>query len=379
MTLAAAAMADRIPLIDLAAQRARIGPAIDAAVARVHAHGQYILGPEVAALESALAAFVGAGHCVTCANGTDALVLALKALGIGPGDGVIVPAFTFIATAEAVVLAGGVPVFADVRPATFDLDPSGLGPAIAAARAAGVRARAVIPVDLFGLPADYDAIADAAPGLAIVGDAAQSLGGARSGRSAGTLAPVTTTSFFPTKPLGCYGDGGAIFTDDADAAQVLRSLRSHGAGTSKYDNVRIGTNSRLDTLQAAILLEKLKVLPDELAARRSIAGRYAAGLGNWVGCPVVPEGAESAWALYTVQSDRRAAIAAAAAANGVATAIYYSVPLHCQPAYRGYPRASARLAVAERLGDTVLSLPMHPYLSPDAQDRVIAVVGDAAG
>ena len=366
-----------VPLIDLAAQRRRLGREIDAAVARVHAHGRYILGPEVDALEGALARFVGARHCISCANGTDALVLSLKTVGVGPGDAVIVPSFTFIATAEAVVLAGATPVFADIASDTFNLDPEGIAPALAAARAAGLQPRAVMPVDLFGLPADYDAIAAAVGDLTVVADAAQSLGGALGHRAVGSLAPITTTSFFPSKPLGCYGDGGAVFTDDDGWAATLRSLRSHGGGTSKYDNVRIGTNSRLDTLQAAILLEKLAILPEERASRRRLAARYRAGLGDLVTCPREQEEAASAWALYTVQSDRRAAITAATSAAGIATAVYYPVPLHRQPAYRHFPRVAERLPVAERLSETALSLPMHPYLTDEAQDRVIAVVTDA--
>jgi dTDP-4-amino-4,6-dideoxygalactose transaminase len=282
-----------IPFIDLAAQRRRLGASIDAALARVTEHCQFILGPEVRALEAELASFCGARHAVSCASGTDALVLVLMAKGIGPGDAVVCPSFTFCATAEVVALLGATPVFADVDEATFNIDPSSLERAIAKAKRLGLKPRAVIPVDLFGLPADYDAIAAiaAAEGIFILDDAAQAFGATYHGRPLGTFGLATTTSFFPAKPLGCYGDGGAIFTDDDELAALLVSLRVHGQSTTdKYDNVRVGLTGRLDTMQAAVLLEKMKIFPDEIAARNAAAERYGNALGNVAGVPRVPEG-----------------------------------------------------------------------------------------
>jgi dTDP-4-amino-4,6-dideoxygalactose transaminase len=368
-----------IPFIDLAAQQRRLKDGIDRAIARVLAHGQYILGPEVLALEERLAGFCGAQHALTCASGTDALLLALMALRIGRGDAVFVPAFTFVATAEAVALVGATPFFVDVGAEDFLLDPEGLAPGIGEARRLGLVPRALIPVDLFGHPADYGEIGAIAQahGLAVIADAAQGFGGARDGRRVGALARFTATSFFPAKPLGAYGDGGAIFTEDPEMVEVLSSLRVHGQGVDRYDNVRIGINGRLDTLQAAILLEKLAVFADEIAARNRIARRYTEALRDLAGCPGVASGAESAWAQYTLRLGNRDAVAAALAARQVPTAIYYPRPLHLQGAYAGFPRAPQGLPVAERLAREVLSLPMHPYLEPLVQDRIISAVREA--
>jgi len=364
-----------IPFIDLAAQRRRLGAAIDTAVARVLGHGQFILGPEVRAFEAELAEFCGARHAVTCASGTDALVLALRALGIGPGDAVICPSFTFCATAEVAVLVGATPVFVDVDPVTFNIDVNGIAGAIDAAKAAGLTPKAIIPVDLFGLPADHVAVAAAAKaaGLHVVDDAAQGFGATYQNRRIGTFGQATCTSFFPAKPLGCYGDGGAVMTDDGALADVLRSLRVHGQGSDKYDNVRIGIASRLDTIQAAILSEKLKIFPDEIEARNRIAGRYAQGLRDVATVPTVPDGYSSVWAQYTIRvsGGRRDALAAALKAEGIPTAIYYPIPLHRQVAYRNYPVSKAGLAVSDRIAGEVISLPMHPYLAPETQDRII--------
>ena len=293
-----------IPFIDVAAQRRRLGSKVDEAIARVLAHCQFIGGPEVGEFEQALAAFCGARHAVSCASGTDALVLVLMAKGIGPGDAVICPTFTFCATAEVVALVGATPVFADVEAATFNLDAASAARARSRPRARlGLKPKAVIPVDLFGLPADHDAIAAVAKaeGLFVLDDAAQAFGATYKGRQLGTLAPATATSFFPAKPLGCYGDGGAVLTDDADLVAVLKSLRVHGQGTDKYDNVRIGMTARLDTMQAAVLIEKLKIFPDEIAARDRVAARYAQALGDVVGVPRVPDGCTSVWAQYTIR------------------------------------------------------------------------------
>jgi dTDP-4-amino-4,6-dideoxygalactose transaminase len=372
-----------IPFVDVAAQRRRLGARIDAAIARVLAHCQFIMGPEVAALEEQLASFCGARHALGCASGTDALLLALMAKGIGPGDAVICPAFTFCASAEAVVLVGATPVFADVDAATFNLDPASLEAALVAARRASLRSKAVMTVDLFGLPAAYDAIAKfaAAHGLVVIADAAQSFGAVYHDRRVGTLAPVTTTSFFPSKPLSCYGDGGAVFTDDDGLAALMRSLRIHGQGADKYDNVRIGINGRLDTIQAAVLIEKLAIFAEELATRERIARRYDEALCDLAIVPQVPDGLTSVWALYTVRLPARArtGVMAALAVQGIPSVVYYPKPLHRQAAYRHYPVAGNGLPVTDRLADEVLSLPMHAYLDEATQDRTIAALRAALG
>ncbi len=365
-----------IPFIDLKAQQARIKPAIDAGIQAVLAHGRYIMGPEVAELEQQLSAFCGAAHTLTCANGTDALQLALMALAVGPGDAVFVPAFTFAATAEVVPLVGATPVFVDVDRDTFDLDAASLSRAIDEARRLQLRPRAVIAVDLFGLPADYDAITAVAESASVyvISDTAQGFGGTYRGRRTGAIGHVATTSFFPAKPLGCYGDGGAIFTGDAALASLIDSLRVHGKGAHKYDNARIGINSRLDTLQAAILLAKLAIYEDELRVRRQVAARYDQGLSDVVETPTIPSGLQSTFAQYTVKlpvGADRAAVQAGLKEHGIPTAVYYSRPLHQQTAYRSFVRDPAGLPVSEALSQRVLSLPMHAYLSYDAQDRVI--------
>jgi dTDP-4-amino-4,6-dideoxygalactose transaminase len=370
-----------IPFIDVAAQRRRLGRGVDEAIARVLAHCQFIQGPEVRALENELAAFCGARHAIACSSGTDALRLVLMAWGIGPGDAVICPTFTFCATAEVVVLCGATPVMADVRADTFNLDPASAERAVATAKRLGLKPRAIIPVDLFGLPADHDAIAAvaAAHGLQVLDDAAQSFGATYKGRKLGTLATATATSFFPAKPLGCYGDGGAIFTDDNALADRIRSLRIHGEGTDKYDAARIGLTARLDTIQAAILLEKLKIFPEEIVARNAVVRRYTAGLDGVATVPRLGNAATSVWAQYTIRlaPGRRDALAGMLKAQGIPTAIYYAKPLHWQAAYRAFPVADGGMPVSERLATEVISLPMHPYLEPPVQDRIIAAVRGA--
>lgn len=364
-----------IPFIDLAAQRRRIGPAIDAALVAVAEAGQYIMGPEVAKLEAELAAFCGAAHVISCASGTDALILSLMAKGIGAGDAVLCPSFTFAATAEAVALVGATPVFVDIEADTFDMSATSLREGISTARAAGLRPVGIIVVDLFGQPADYDAIEAIAAenDLWILDDAAQAFGATYRGRAIGRIGQMTATSFFPAKPLGCYGDGGAIFTDDADLASILRSLRVHGQGSDKYDNVRIGLSGRLDTMQAAVLLEKLKVFPEEIIARDRIAAIYGEGLAGDVIVPTVIEGATSVWAQYTIRlpAGTRDAVSAALKAVGIPTAVYYPKPLHLQTAYRHFPVAGNGLPVSESIAEQVLSLPMHPYLDLPTQTRII--------
>ena len=371
-----------IPFIDVAAQRRRLGRAVDDAIARVLGHCQFIQGPEVRALEAKLAAFCGARHAVACSSGTDALRLVLMAWEIGPGDAVICPAFTFCATAEVVALAGATPVLADVLPDTFNLDPASCERAVATAKRLGLKPKAVIPVDLFGLAADHDAIAAiaAAHGMAVLDDAAQAFGATYKGRKLGGLgAAAAATSFFPAKPLSCYGDGGAVFIDSDDLAARVRSLRVHGEGADKYDAVRVGITGRLDTIQAAILLEKLKIFPDETAARDVVARRYAAGLGDLATVPSVGGQSTSVWAQYTIRlaPGRRDALAAALKARGIPTAVYYAKPLHRQTAYRNCPLADGGLPVSERLAEEVISLPMHAYLEPAVQDRIITAVRGA--
>ncbi len=367
-----------IPFIDLVAQRRRLGPAVDKAVARVLDHCQFILGPEVRTFETELAAFCGAKHVITCASGTDALVLALRAFGIGPGDAVICPSFTFCATAEVAVLVGATPVFVDVDPTTFNIDAKGIAGAVETAKAAGLTPKAVIPVDLFGLAADHGAVAVAAKdhGLMVLDDAAQGFGASFNNRRLGTFGHATATSFFPAKPLGCYGDGGAVMTDDDNLAGLMRSIRVHGQGSDRYDNVRIGLASRLDTIQAAVLSEKLKIFPDEIDARNRVARRYAEALGDVVPVPSVPAGSTSVWAQYTIRlkAGTRDAFAVALKAEGVPTAIYYPIPLHLQQAYKHYPVGKGGVAVSEKLAAEVISLPMHPYLDETTQGRIVDVV-----
>jgi dTDP-4-amino-4,6-dideoxygalactose transaminase len=367
-----------IPFIDVAAQRRRLGRSVDEAIARVLGHCQFILGPEVRTFEAELAAFCGARHAVSCASGTDALVMVLMALGVGPGDAVICPSFTFTATAEVAVLVGATPVLADVEEASFNLDPDSLRRACATARAAGLRPRVVIPVDLFGQPADYDrinAVAEA-EGLFVLDDAAQGFGATYKNRRVGALAPATATSFFPAKPLGCYGDGGAVLTDDEELAAVLRSVRVHGEGRDKYDCVRIGLTGRLDTIQAAVLIEKLKIFPEEIVARERIARRYSAALADVATVPRLAQGSTSVWAQYTLRlvPGRRDALMATLKGQGIPTAIYYPIPLHRQGPYQHFPVAEGGAPVSERLADEVISLPMHAYLEEPTQDRIIEAV-----
>jgi dTDP-4-amino-4,6-dideoxygalactose transaminase len=370
--------------IDLAAQRRRLGKSIDEAVSKVLAHCQFINGPEVTQLEAELAAFSGAKHVVTCASGTDALLMVLMAKDVGRGDAVFCPSFTFCATGEAVALTGATPVFVDVDEATFNMDPNSLKRGIATAIRKGLKPRAVIPVDLFGQSADHDAIAAIAEaeGLIVLDDAAQAFGASYKGRRLGTSGLATATSFFPAKPLGCFGDGGAIFTDDAELAATLRSIRVHGQGSDKYDNVRLGLTARLDTMQAAILIEKLKIFEDEIVARNLVAERYARGLGNVVSVPRLASGCTSVWAQYTIRLPKgtdRDGFAAALKARGIPTAIYYTRSMHQQTAYRDYPVADGGLPVSEALSDDVISLPMHAYLDEPTQERVIRAVRSALG
>lgn len=367
-----------IPFIDVAAQRRRLGTAIDEATTRVLNHCQFLMGPEVTAFEQQLAAFCGAKHALSCSSGTDALVMTLMAKNIGPGDAVFCPTFTFCATAESAALIGATPVFVDVHADTFNIDVESLKSAIKTAKTQGLKPKAVIPVDLFGLPADHDAIAEIADAekLFILDDAAQGFGGTYKGRDIGALGHATATSFFPAKPLGCYGDGGAVLTDDDELLSILKSVRIHGQGTDKYDNVRLGLTGRLDTIQAAVLIEKLKIFRDEIVTRNRVAQRYSKELKDIATVPVVPEDYESVWAQYTIRlaSGKRDLLAKALQAEGIPTAIYYARPLHRQTAYRHFPVAGNGLPVSEQLADEVISLPMHAYLDEPTQDRIIDAV-----
>lgn len=367
-----------IPFIDLEAQRARIGARIDEAVLRVLASCRFVNGPEVAAFEEKLAAFAGARFAVSCSSGTDALALLLMAWGVKAGDAVFCPAFTFCATAEVVPWVGATPVFVDVKADTFNMDAESLELAIAAAEAQGLVPRVVIPVDLFGQPADYDAILPVAEkhGLKVLCDTAQGFGGTWNNRRTGSIGDATATSFFPAKPLGCYGDGGAILTDDAELVAVLNSLREHGQGVDKYQNVRIGMTARLDTVQAAVLIEKLAVFEEEIAARERVARRYGELLKDVAQVPVVDPRATSVWAQYTIRlpAGVRDGLADALKAEGIPTAVYYRLPMHLQPAYRHFPSAGAILPVCETLAEEVISLPMHADLDAATQDRVVAAV-----
>lgn len=368
--------------IDLAAQYERIRDDVEAAVLRVMRGGKYIMGPEVEQLEGKLARFTDVEHVVSCASGTDALVMALMAKGVGKGDAVFTPSFTFVATAEAIATVGATPVFVDVDPVTFNLDPKALRVAV---RSSGeLTPRAVMAVDLFGLPAEYARINGIAAehGLFVIEDAAQSFGASAGNRRAGALADIGCTSFFPAKPLGCYGDGGAIFTNDADLAAVLRSIRVHGQGSHKYENVRLGLTGRLDTVQAAVLLAKLKIFDDELAARQKVAAAYAreiAAAGLPLTAPSIPEGFTSAWAQYSVVAETaadRERLLQKLAAAGVPTAIYYPRPLHLQPAFAYLGHAEGDFPISESLCERIFSLPMHPYLDEETIGRVIDAMRD---
>ena len=370
-------MANPIAFIDLQAQRRRLGAPLNAAIMAAVEGGQWILGPQVAQFEKDIAAWAGVKHAIACANGTDALLLVLRAWGVGPGDAVFVPAFTFAASAEVVALAGASPVFVDVLSDTFNMDPVSLEAAIALVKKDGkLTPKVVMPVDLFGQPADYRSLAPIArrEGLKLFCDTAQGFGGMMDGKRAGAIGDAAATSFFPAKPLGCYGDGGACFTNDDTLKDLLLSLRMHGQGRDRYEHVQIGLNSRLDTIQAAILIEKLKIFEDEIEKRNDVARRYnqAFAGSNRIKTPVVIEGATSSWAQYTLQVSDRDGFQAGLKQAGVPTMVYYPIPLSRQPAYAHYP--SVPTPVSEALSGHVVSLPMHPYLDEGTQNRIIAAV-----
>jgi dTDP-4-amino-4,6-dideoxygalactose transaminase len=383
-----------IPFIDLQAQRTRLGRPLEDAILKVVRSGAYIMGPEVAELEQALGEFAGAPHVLSCGSGTEALVLPLMAWGIGPGDAVFCPSFTFAATAEAMPLVGASPVFVDIDPQTYNIDPASLEAAIEAVKAKGeLQPRAVIAVDLFGQPADYPKLAEVARrhGLKLIADSAQGFGCTLDGEHPIRWADVATTSFFPAKPLGAYGDAGAVLCKDARLHDLLVSLRVHGQAVKsdlegrvfehdpKYLNVRIGMNGRMDTLQAAVLLQKLTIFEDEIAARNRVAHRYARGLAGVVRTPEVIKGGRSVWAQYTIETEGRDALAAALRDRGVPTAVYYPIPIHRQQVYSAYATAPGGLPVTEAKAGVVISLPMHPYLSEADQDLIVSAIREVVG
>ena len=379
-----------IPFIDLGTQRERIGAKIESAVLKVIGHGAYIMGPEVRAFEADLARFAGAKHALSCANGTDAIELVLLGLGVGKGDAVFVPSFTFVATAEVVPMTGAEPVFVDILPDTYNIDPLKLDEAIEAVKAEGrLKPAAIVAVDLFGQPADYPALAAVAKkhGLHLISDAAQGFGGTIDGAQALDWCVASATSFYPAKPLGCYGDGGAVVTNDDALMERMVSFRVHGGATAsdvaernyiheaKYLNVRIGMNSRLDTIQAAVLLEKLPIFGEEIELRQKVAARYNDKLaGHVISTPYVRDGFVSTWAQYTIEHENRDGLQASLREKGVPTAVYYPIPLHQQPGYAAFTAGPRDLGVSEAKAKTVISLPFSPYLSEAVQDEIVAAV-----
>lgn len=366
-----------VPFIDLKAQYERIQDDVNAGIQRVLQHGKYIMGPEVAEFESKLAEFCGAKHAITCSNGTDALSLGLMAYDIGPGDAVFTTPFTFFATAEVIALAGATPVFVDIDPKTFNIDPVKLGEEVERIVAQGkLKPRGIIPVNLFGLAPDFDSIDAIAKehDLFVLEDTAQGFGGIYNGRVSGSLGDISSTSFFPAKPLGCYGDGGAVFTSDDDLAAKMRSIRVHGQGADKYDNVRIGLNARFDTMQAAIMLPKLAIFSEEIELRQQVAENYSRALDGLVETPFIPEGYKSVWAQYSVLSDRREEIQAALKEAGIPSVVYYRIPCHLSKAFEHLGYAEGDMPESEKASKRIFSLPMHPYVEETFASEVADVM-----
>ncbi|MBT5574307.1 DegT/DnrJ/EryC1/StrS aminotransferase family protein [Alphaproteobacteria bacterium] len=365
--------------IDLASQQNRIRENIDQKIAAVLNHGQYIMGPEVSELETALSKRVATNHVISCGSGTDALLLALMGLKLKPRQGVIVPSFTFTASAEVMPLLGAIPIFAEVDEETFTMDPARLADALESAIDANIEVVGIMAVGLFGQPAQMDKINAFAKsnGLWVLDDAAQSFGTEYQGSKTGALAEVTCTSFFPAKPLGCYGDGGALFTQDDEIAEIARSCRVHGQGIHKYHTERLGMTARLDTMQAAILLAKLDIFDEELKLREKVAKNYHNLLSDWIKTPVCNQGSTSSWAIYTLtlpKSVDRQHMQEKLNIKGVPTAIYYPIPMHLQKPYSHFPRAKYGLEVSERLAQSVLSIPMHPYLTSQEQETISSAI-----
>lgn len=366
-----------VPFIDLKKQYQHIQDDINIGIQGVLDHGAYIMGPEVTELETKLAAFCGAKHAISCSSGTDAILLGLMAYDIGPGDVVFTTPFTFFATAEMIALLGATTVFVDIDPRTFNIDPSKLEEAVKKVEAEGnLKARGVMPVNLFGLAPDFDAIDTIAKAhdLFVLEDTAQGFGGEYKGRISGSLGDISATSFFPAKPLGCYGDGGAVFTDDDDLASKIKSFRVHGKGVDKYDNVRIGLNARMDTLQAAILLPKLRLFPEEIKLRQQVAEAYSQALDGLVETPYVPEGYKSVWAQYSVITEHREKIQAALKEHGIPTAVYYPIPCHLATAFADLGYTKGDMPNSEWASERIFSLPMHPYIEPEFALQVADII-----
>jgi dTDP-4-amino-4,6-dideoxygalactose transaminase len=364
--------------IDLASQQQLIRPHLDVAISKVLDHGQFIMGPEVKEFESQLQEFTGAEHALTCANGTDALTLVLMAWGVGPGDAVFVPSFTYVATAEAPAQLGAIPFFVDVCKDTFNIDPQSFKQALVDCRKLGLKPSTVIAVDLFGQPADVDAITEIAhdENIKVLIDGAQSFGAISKGRRVGSMGDATTTSFFPAKPLGCYGDGGAIFTNKEKDAKMINSLRLHGKGLQKYDNVRVGINSRLDTIQAAILLEKLKIFPVEIVKRNELAKFYCKALDGIFSVPRLSSHNEGVWAQFTLISESRNNVLQHLSKHKIPAAVYYPKPLSQQDGYKSYPSVSTGTEISNLLSKNVFSIPMHPYMSKDQAQNIVDILSD---
>ena len=365
--------------IDLKTQQSRIREKIDKRIKSVLDHGKYIMGPEVFELEEMLANYVGVKYCISCSSGTDALLIPLMANGIGPGDAVITSPFTYIATAEVISLLGAEPVFLDIYEDTYNLNPDCIDDAIKDSERKGLNAKAIIPVDLFGLPARYRLITELANkyDLIIIEDAAQGFGGSIGGEKAGSFGHVASTSFFPAKPLGCYGDGGAIFTDDEELTEIMRSVRIHGSGTDKYENTRIGINGRLDTFQAAVLLEKLSIFDDELRLRNEVADYYSSNINNNLVKPFIPKNYTSSWAQYSILAStesERIGIMSALNQLNIPSMIYYKTPLHLQRVFEGLGYEKGDFPISERVSRQIFSIPMHPYLNREEQNMIIEVI-----
>tara|TARA_B100000575_G_C23089858_1_gene628288 strand:+ start:63 stop:1193 length:1131 start_codon:yes stop_codon:yes gene_type:complete len=369
---------EKTKFIDLVTQQGRIRSNLEKAIKKVLDHGQYVMGPEVKEFEAELRTFTGSKFALTCANGTDALTLALMAWNIGPGDAVFVPAFTYVATAEAPAQLGATPFFVDVNEHDFNINIESLKQAIVDAKNLNLRPSVIISVDLFGYPSDFDLIKKISldENIKLLIDGAQSFGGEYKNKRVGSMGDITTTSFFPAKPLGCYGDGGAIFTGDDELADKIDSIRLHGKGNQKYDNIRIGLNSRLDTLQAAILIEKLKIFPEELELREKVSNIYSSKLENlnYLKVPKLQDHVKSAWAQYTLIVQNRTDIMSKLQSKDIPSVIYYPKTLDTQDGYKKFPSVSSGLDVSHHLMDSVMSLPMHPYLSEEKIEEITQVI-----
>jgi UDP-2-acetamido-2-deoxy-ribo-hexuluronate aminotransferase len=366
-----------IPFIDLQTQYKKHQAEIQASINAVLEHGRYIMGPEIARLESELQIFTGVEHAIACGSGTDALLLALMSAGVGKGDAIYTTPYTFFATAEVISLVGATPVFVDVDPTTYNIDPIALVKSITQTTDTGkLKPKGIIPVDLFGQPADYDSINTLAAehDLFVIQDAAQSFGATYKGDRTCSNTPLAATSFFPAKPLGCYGDGGAVFTNDADVARTLKSIRVHGEGQDKYDNIRLGLNARMDSIQAAVLIEKMKFYETEIELRQRVANRYSELLKNHVNTPVIANDCTSVWAQYSITSENREALRIALSDEQIPTAMYYPTPIHLSTAYAHLNHKIGDFPISEKLSQTMFSLPMHPYLGEDQIDRICGII-----